>query len=247
MVTIDSGRIEASNKFREVPRSKWESLVQVKRDFLFVNINYDCRCLIEFCEEAEEVYAELGYASSEEMIREGYELDPSQIELAVAWLNTNGMDRPVPLAEAIAKVEAMPELPEHGEIGKGRVRGDNVTSTERGNATEYTLRRLKRDAPELLEAIKRGELSVNAAAILESRKGYRSTQRETVPEPSEPGRGKVKPGHDDHKLSLETAKRLRAINRAPEIVGKLYDQGLVSQVDAAFTSSPPTRNAQQAR
>lgn len=70
-------------------------------------------------------------------------------------------------------------------------------------------------------------------AILESRRGYRATQRETVPEPSEPGRGKVKPGHDDHKLSLETAKRLRAINRAPEIVGKLYDQGLISQVDAA--------------
>lgn len=164
MVTIDSGRIEASNKFREVPRSKWESLVQVKRDFLFVNINYDCRCLIEFCEEAEEVYAELGYASSEEMIREGYELDPSQIELAVAWLNTNGMDRPVPLAEAIAKVEAMPELPANGEVGNGRS-FDNIKATRGGTDTEYTLRRLKRDAPELLEAIKRGELSVNAAAI----------------------------------------------------------------------------------
>jgi hypothetical protein len=166
MVTIDSGKVEASNKFREVPKSKWESLVQVKRDFLAVRINYDCRCLIEFCEEAEEVYAELGYASSEEMIREGYELDPSQIELAVAWLNTNGMERPVPLAEAIAKVEAMAELPEHGEIGKGRVRVDNINSKVKGGTdTEYTLRRLKRDAPELLEAIKRGELSVNAAAI----------------------------------------------------------------------------------
>jgi hypothetical protein len=147
-----------------------------------------------------------------------------------------------------SKVEAMAELPEHGEIGKGRVRVDNVNSKAvGGNDTEYTLRRLKRDAPELLEAIKRGELSVNAAATLESRKGYRSTQRETVPEPSEPGRGKVKEPHDAEVFGSDTSSRLRAINRAPEIVGKLYDQGLISQVDAASTPSPPTRNAQQAR
>lgn len=43
--------------------------------------------------------------------------------------------------------------------------GNNVTTTTRGNDTDYTLRRLARDAPELLEPIERGELSVNAAAI----------------------------------------------------------------------------------
>lgn len=102
------------------------------------------------------------------MIREGYELDPSQVELAVAWLNENGMDRPVPMAEALAetivKVEAMPELPANGKVGNGRS-FDNIKATKGGTDTEYTLRRLKRDAPELLQAVKRGELSVNAAAI----------------------------------------------------------------------------------
>lgn len=72
------------------------------------------------------------------------------------------------VGDALAKVEAMPELPKLGEIGNGRKpdgRCNNVTSTRRGNDTEYTLRRLKRDAPELYSQVKRGELSVNAAAI----------------------------------------------------------------------------------
>jgi hypothetical protein len=68
-------------------------------------------------------------------------------------------------------------------------------------------------------------------AILESRKGYRSTQRETVPEPST--KWDKSTNHDEELISLPAQTRLRAINRAPEIVGKLYDQGLISQVDAA--------------
>lgn len=69
--------------------------------------------------------------------------------------------------------------------------------------------------------------------ILEARNGHRATQRETVPEPSEPGRGKIKPGNDCGNLSDRTSANLRAINRAPEIVGRLYDEGLIAQVDAA--------------
>jgi hypothetical protein len=75
-----------------------------------------------------------------------------------------------------------------------------------------------------------GSKPESVRAILESRKGYRSTQRETVPEPQQ-GKRETS-GHDGPK-SDRSAKRLRAINRAPEIVGKLYDEGLISQVDAA--------------
>ena len=45
---------------------------------------------------------------------------------------------------------------------------DNPTNSRietYGGNTDYTLRRLARDKPELLDAIERGELSVNAAAI----------------------------------------------------------------------------------
>ena len=160
MVTIDSGPVEATDKFNNTPKDKWRLLLIAKRSFLITNLAYDCRCLIEFCEEAEAVYSELGFKSPEEMIREGYELEPAQVSLAVAWLKANGTEKPVGLGE-------IAPLAKHGEIGNGRKnesRVGNTTSTLRGTV-EYTLRRLKRDAPELLVQIESGQLSVNAAAI----------------------------------------------------------------------------------
>ena len=67
--------------------------------------------------------------------------------------------------------------------------------------------------------------------MLESRNGKRATQRETVPEPRT--KWDESTAHNEPLINIPTAKRLRAINRAPEIVGQLYDQGLISQVDAA--------------
>jgi hypothetical protein len=50
-------------------------------------------------------------------------------------------------------------------VNQGRPsKGDNVTfsTDERGNNPTYTLRRLKRDNPELADRVVRGELSANA-------------------------------------------------------------------------------------
>lgn len=66
--------------------------------------------------------------------------------------------------------------------------------------------------------------------ILEQRIGHRATQRETVPEPRTKWDEST---GNDCPLSDRSAKLLRAINRAPEIVGRLYDEGLIAQVDAA--------------
>jgi len=62
-------------------------------------------------------------------------------------------------------------MPGHGEIGNGRKdesRGDNVTSTERGNGQAYLLRRLARDAPDTLERVKSGEIKSARAAAIEA-------------------------------------------------------------------------------
>jgi hypothetical protein len=175
MASIDSGKVEASNKFRDVPKSKWKSLVRVKRDFLSVRINYDCRCLIEFCEEAETVWADLGYESAADMIRNGYELEPVEIDLAVAWLKHNEPDEAIGIDAVKAQVpeaRANPlqsadqeEAPRNPNGRKGKESGTNSTRLKRGGNTTYTLRRLARDNPELLDKIEAGELSVNQAAI----------------------------------------------------------------------------------
>ena len=55
-------------------------------------------------------------------------------------------------APLIEQAKAQP-LTQHGEIGNGRKdesRGDKITSTDRGTAQSYLLRRITRDQPELL-------------------------------------------------------------------------------------------------
>lgn len=168
-VTIDSGALSPTYRFADVPKERWKQLVREKRNFLATNIKYDCRCLVEFCEEAEIVWSDLGYESAADMIRNGYELEPVEIELAVAWLRHNEPQAEVGLdaiKQKVAEAKNKP-LPQIGEIGNGRdaeSRGNIVTPT-RGNDTDYTLRRLARDCPEMLDKIESGELSVNAAAL----------------------------------------------------------------------------------
>lgn len=54
-----------------------------------------------------------------------------------------------------------------GQHGGSRAesKSDNVTLAERGNTKGYTLRRLKKDHPELHAKVCAGEMSANAAAI----------------------------------------------------------------------------------
>jgi hypothetical protein len=63
--------------------------------------------------------------------------------------------------------DALKGRPSPGSAGTNQ--GNNVTpvgrTTVTGNRRDYTLDRLQRDAPELFEAVKRKELSSNAAAI----------------------------------------------------------------------------------
>lgn len=165
MVTINSGAPEPSFRFQDTPRDKWNLLLNAKRSFLATRLKYDCRCLIDFCEEAELVYAELGFASAEEMIREGYELDPSQIELAVAWLKSNGTEKPIGLDDIGKKIAEAKVAAETVTQGTRTELDNNLIKSDRGPTIRNLLKRLARDAPEMLDRIESGELSVNAAAI----------------------------------------------------------------------------------
>jgi hypothetical protein len=89
--------------------------------------------------------------------------EPSQVELAVAWLKANGSDKPVafgdivPLKDGIGKPKGSRGGNQHTAANV-----DNVNKSDRlkgGNDTTYTLRRLARDAPELLDKIEAGELT----------------------------------------------------------------------------------------
>lgn len=167
-VTIDSGALSPTYRFADIPKERWRQLVREKRNFLATKINYDCRCLVEFCEEAEIVWSDLGYESAADMIRNGYELEPVEIELAVAWLRHNEPQAEVGLDAIKQKVAEARERPIAGAGPPTKTESDNpnnVRVKQHGNDTDYTLRRLARDCPEMLDKIESGELSVNAAAV----------------------------------------------------------------------------------
>lgn len=163
MVTVNSGACEPTDKFENTPREKWHLLLITKRSFLGRRLKHDCRCLIDFCEEAESVFAELGYKSAEDMIREGYELDPTQIELAVAWLKHNEPQEAIGIKSVSDAIELARANKEKGKTGP-KIDGDSI-KYERGNTNANILRRLARDHEDILAMVESGELSVNAAAI----------------------------------------------------------------------------------
>ena len=65
-----------------------------------------------------------------------------------------------------AAVRAQP-LAANGAIGNGRS-FDNVKATDGGNSQTYLLRRLARDAPDVLERVKSGEIKSARAAAIEA-------------------------------------------------------------------------------
>jgi hypothetical protein len=68
-------------------------------------------------------------------------------------------------------LEAMPAAGKRGRPAKDAAeKPDNVRNSEYGNSASHTLRRLKRDHPDLAERVIAGDISAHAAAI---RAGFR--------------------------------------------------------------------------
>ena len=88
---------------------------------------------------------------------------PHPLQRSVLWLKINEPDSAIGIGDIRAKVEEARKkpLPKNGEVGNGRS-SDNVKATQGGNDTSYTLRRLARDCPEMLDRIEAGELSAKA-------------------------------------------------------------------------------------
>ena len=163
-VRVDSGPVIATDLLRDIPRDRWHELLRARRQFAEVAIPYDCRCLVQFCNDADDMHAALGFETPEEMIRDGLGLDAAELRLVVEWLELNPQDDAVPLEAAQAAA-----LKAHGGDRRSeefRDQGDNVTLVaERGNAKTYTIARLRRDRPDLAERVDAGLLSAHAAAL----------------------------------------------------------------------------------
>ena len=92
-----------------------------------------------------------------------------KISEGVAILEAGGVENPTVKqavdAAAVARRAEQRPLPKHGEIGNGRSRGANSTSTRGSCKTDYLARRIARDHPDILQRMKDGEFkSVRQAA-----------------------------------------------------------------------------------
>jgi hypothetical protein len=141
-----------------------------RRDFMQVRLQHDCRCLVQFVNDAALMYDALGFNSLDDMIHQGFGLKPADIGIAVEWLRLNPSDSPIELKTAI-------QLGKWGRPKKGEEKGRIATLSSRGRA--YILARLDRDRPDLAARVRAHELSANAAAI---EAGFRKKPKRRCPE-----------------------------------------------------------------
>jgi hypothetical protein len=183
MAVIDSGPVSPTDSFEDLPKSKWQDLVDAREMFLAVNINYDCRCLIEFCEEAEQVWKELCYESAADMIQRGYKLEPVEIDLAVAWLKHNEPETEISIQEVSKRVRIQQLAADNPNWTQQRIADEvgvsqpyvNMVISEKSESDKtlipsHVINRndradFRKLPEELREQVAAKEISLNAAAI----------------------------------------------------------------------------------
>lgn len=172
MALTSDDRIRSSPRASKDPKSYEyaRQMVYVLKT-IWTQITFDLKDWEKEVEEARrnKIWERLGYGSIDEVLKEevGYSKQELSLKIASAKADplaehgARGNGRSI--ADAVKDAKADP-LSHAGEHMATKSRGTIDTSTRGGN-TDYTLRRLARDCPEMLDRIEAGELSVNAAAI----------------------------------------------------------------------------------
>lgn len=160
---IDTGTVYHEDRLADTPRAQWSALLRERRMYIETQFEYDCRCIVQYLDEANEFHTELGYDSADEMIQQELLIKPEWVRIAVEWLNQEQRIEPVTKAE----VEAA--LGSHGGDRRSPQAIQDQGSDhnlEIGRGVAYLQARLRRDAPEVADALERGEFkSARAAAI----------------------------------------------------------------------------------
>lgn len=177
-VRIDSGPLVPEHPLRLIPSSRWKELVSVRRDWLSTRLNYDCRCLVEFVKDAEEMFTLLGYDSADQLISYGYQLEPEEVHLAVRWLELNEPESAVGMGEVLTRAQAVAKAAQattgevrskadnqHTKIGHAQSRSDRAAAAGVSEETQRKLDLLAQKSPALHAKVKAGKKSAHRACV----------------------------------------------------------------------------------
>ena len=161
-VSINTGGLCHEDKLSDTPREQWPALLRERRMYIETQFEYDCRCIVQYLAEAEEFYQELGYDSADQMIHEELLIKPEWVRIAVDWLKQE--QRPEP----VTKIEIEVALRRQGRPPKGQEVKPTDGRFKYGSNPDYLTARIRRDAPEVAEALDRGEFKSARAAAIEA-------------------------------------------------------------------------------
>jgi len=160
---INTGPIDYRDSLAKISREKWDDLFSKRRIYIHTEFEHGCECVVDWLQEAEQFYSDLGYNSADEMLLERLEIPPNWVRMAAAVLEATG--------ENLSKTELDQaiELKAHG----GDRRSEQAQQDQGSNATlkqergaGYIKARLKRDHPKIAEELEQGQhRSARAAGI----------------------------------------------------------------------------------
>lgn len=173
---IDTGVPRPDLVLNQIPRERWESVAVARSLWAEIDFPHDCRLMKQVADEADLLAEELGYENGEAFIVEYLKLDLDVVRQVISFLDQEQPKEAVSRDQALmASAAATQPLAQHGEIGNGRTgesRVDNVhpkpANQLNSNSQERILRRLARDAPDILERVKAGEFKSARAAAIEA-------------------------------------------------------------------------------
>jgi len=174
---IDTGIPRPDLVLNQIPRERWESVAVARSLWAEIDFPHDCRLMKQVADEADLLAEELGYESGDAFIVEYLKLDLDVVHQVISFLDQEqpkeAVSRDQALMESAVAAAAQPLAPSRRPTAEEALnKVDNVhlkpANQLNSNSQERILRRLARDAPEILERVKAGEFKSARAAAIEA-------------------------------------------------------------------------------
>lgn len=162
-VKVNRGMPRPEAPASSLPKDQWRDLAIVRELWAKSQLPFDCRLLKQVAADAPLMAPELGYDSVESFLKQELQLDPDLVNRVVGWLE---QEQPT---EAVSLEEVEAAIGKHGGDRRSPQATQDqadIISLKHGTQAAYLQARLRRDAPDIADALERGEhRSVRAAAI----------------------------------------------------------------------------------